>query len=211
MITSRFKTYISLIILALLLTSCTNKKVDLNYIKIPDSISIMSNMYNKKIQSLNKELSSIKSKDSKQSNDIMAQIQDYLNKESKVVEDKDFIKKLIDGIKNSKDIVYDIKTGTGSELSFTIESIYNNLPVNIQILKKGYISDINIFEDGSVVFLAYDETSKTKTVIIKVNISKPLLNYIKSYYNSMKPQSQIRSDSGLNLFKSDVDVKVEAR
>lgn len=174
-------------------TGFFNEKVDMSNIKIPDAFLMMGNQDEEQMTNLQtqlQKLQKIPGAEEKQ-NKISNELQQIAIKDTIQSYDKAFLTKLFGDIQKATGYVNNntiLKPRSGRV--YAMQFGYNNgLTQNsmddlINNLKEGYIPQIYIFPNDTVLVPMYSEKSSNKVSTVEVKLSEELVSYIDSYYQN---------------------------
>lgn len=162
------------------------KDVDISFIDVPKKISIMSNMYQNEINSLNEEWAKGQNTNNKEAQQKLLDRQlEYYKAATIETADEEFIKTVFDAIKKEKASVWNSsRIGSLGASSFEIE-------INDKSLKEltdDYLSSVSIFDDGTV-FLTINNSitaNNGKSKVLKLNLKTNNFEYIQKYFDDHK-------------------------
>lgn len=190
------------IVLFLFFTGCSQKQdyINLDYIKTPNRIIIISNQYSSEVEQLISKLEKLRTSNKKEDQKKVLELVDQIKQLNEIamveINDKDFINRVIEEIRKSKATVYKKGKYTKQDVMFILKLEYNELKKlkmsNISIpeyLEKGYIFEFVIFKDGVLNLPVYNEKDGKHISTIEVRISKEVVDYIKKIYNQKKVQN----------------------
>lgn len=190
---------LSFIVITIVLTFLTNcsynqtpKTIDMDYIKTPDAILLSSYIYKDQISKLSEELKQIEvDKNSSKKQEIVQKINELIQKSTIYINDKDFIKTLMNDIYKSKGIQQNLIIDKTVSNLFYVQFVYkdiNNTPF-LERFKEGYISGFSIFSNGYAQIPKYDKNARNNTIFLMVKLSDKTIKYLENYYNSKLKES----------------------
>lgn len=190
------------IILFLIFTGCLQKQdyINLDYIKTPSRITIVSNEYSAEVEQLISKIEKLKISDKKEDQKKVLELIDRIKRLNEItmveINDEDFINRVITEIKKSNGTDYKKGKYAKQDVMFIFKLEYNELKKlkmsNISIpeyLEKGYIFEFVMFKDGVLNLPIYSEKDEKHISTIEVKISKEVVDYIKKIYNQKKVQN----------------------
>lgn len=170
-----------------LFSGCKPKKINMNYIKIPDKINIIGDINNAEIIELTEEVKKLKEDGAnlEAQQVVKDNIIKLVNAETINVTDREFINKLLGEIRKSEGNIGDLnkesKEMFQSRKYFSIDFSYSDFSVDtIEKIQGGYITNFYILNNGIVLIPGTSEDSS----IIQVVLSNDTMEYINEYYNS---------------------------
>lgn len=192
-------------VLAICLTGCLNRKIKLDYMQVPDQITIRGYENKDEMDKLNTQFEELKTKHASidEQQKVLDKIGALAYESMLEVKDKGFINNVMEQIKNSEGTIEDTARMPKSKAIFGMQFNYENTKQatvsknggtevtevtnnTIEDFKQGYVSNITIFSDGTVFIPKYDENASTNAVMIKVKLDQETIKFITDYYNSKK-------------------------
>lgn len=174
----------------LLLNGCSEKKVSMDYIKIPSAVTLKGDIHRQEVDNIMSQLKQMKidgTKNASQEQGLMSKIAELDEDASIQISDKDFIQKVIGSIAKSLGTTNPkISDISQNKEQFDLIFNYNSMNFDENKTKDGFIPNIPIFADGNTLIPVYNEKSSNELIFIKVKLSDDVMEYIRDYYKNHK-------------------------
>lgn len=166
---------------------CSKGNIDMTYIKEPSGIVLVGDKNKTEIDKIKEDLKSLKQNSNnykQQSVALIGRMAKLTNEASIEITDKEFINKIISEIKNKKGIAADFndKNYVSNNAAYDMQFKYAGTNITEEKIKEGFIPDLYLYSDGTVMAAKYD--SKSDLIAVKVSLDKETTNYIKEYYDT---------------------------
>lgn len=183
-----------LLSLSLLLYGCLMTKVKLDYIEVPDEMTMHGYNNMEKINELNTKLSDMKEKGAsrEEQNEVMQEIGKLENESTLRIKDAEFINKVMNEIVYSEGILQgsSVYIPQSDKTLFDISFPFKQSQKEVNDNSEGtvYTNDILIFTDGTVLIHSYDKNSPPNMIAVKGKLNSDVVKYIEAKaYSFAKP------------------------